>query len=215
MRLVIVRHGRSTANADGVLAGRTAGVALDETGRQQVGRLREPLAAVAPVAAYTSPLERCRETAERAGFPDATVLDELTECDFGGWTGRRLTELAEEDLWKQIQATPSSVTFPGGESMAAMNRRLLDALAELRTRHRGDEVVVVFSHGDPIKAIVADALAVPFDEFQRINISPASVSIVDYSRSTPFVLTVNGDVHALPQLASEGPSVGGGDTAKQ
>lgn len=210
-----MRHGRSTANADGVLAGRTAGVALDETGRSQAETLQEPLARVAPVAAYTSPLQRCRQTAELAGFSDAAVLEELTECDFGGWTGRPLKDLATEELWKQIQAAPSSVTFPDGESMAGMNRRVLDVVAELNARHPGDEVVVIFSHGDPIKAIVADALAVPFDEFQRINISPASVSIVDYSHPRPFVLTVNGDVHALPQLATKGPSVGGGDTVKQ
>lgn len=215
MRLVIVRHGRSTANADGVLAGRTAGVHLDEMGRQQAEALRDPLAAVAPAAAYTSPMERCRQTAELAGHPEATVLDALVECDFGQWTGRPLKDLATEELWKQIQAAPSSVQFPDGESMTAMNQRMLDAMAHLRARHPGDEVVVVFSHGDPIKAVVADALAVPFDEFQRINISPASISIIDYSGRQPFVITVNGDVHALPQLAVKGPSVGGGDAVKQ
>lgn len=211
-KLVLIRHGRSTANAEGILAGRMPGVALDDVGRGQAGGLRDLLAGVRVTAAYTSPVERCRQTAELAGFPDATVLDALTECDYGDWTGLRLEALAREAVWSEIQATPSRVAFPGGETMAEMFRRVTEAAADVAGRHGPDDNVVVFSHGDPIKAILAHAFGMPFDEFQRVHVAPAGVSVIDYRSARPLVLCVNAGGPVAPMLgAVTAPTVGGGD----
>ncbi|MFT3887187.1 MAG: MSMEG_4193 family putative phosphomutase [Arachnia sp.] len=211
-KVVLIRHGRSSANADGVLAGRSEGVGLDDVGRRQCEGLRDLLRGVPVVGAYTSPLQRCRETAALAGFPDAEVVETLTECDYGAWTGRLLKELAAEPAWKDIQARPSTVTFPAGESMAGMADRAASAVGELAARH-AEGVVLVFSHGDPIKAILAHALALPLDEFQRLNVSPAGVSVVEWGER-PMVLAVNAgaDVSGLLGVAVA-PTVGGGDVA--
>ncbi|MBK7821502.1 MAG: MSMEG_4193 family putative phosphomutase [Tessaracoccus sp.] len=211
-KVVLIRHGRSTANADGVLAGRAEGVGLDEVGRAQAAALRRSLDGVPVAGAYTSPLQRCRETAALAGFPDAEPVEELTECGYGAWTGRALAELAAEPAWAEIQARPSSVTFPGGEAMAEMARRSVGAVADLASRHDG--VVLVFSHGDPIKAILADALAVGFDDFQRLHVNPGGVSVIELTPARTMVLAMNvgGDLAGLLG-ASVAPTVGGGDVA--
>lgn len=202
------------ANADGVLAGRAEGVALDDTGREQAKGLADALASLEIAAAYTSPVQRCRETAAAAGLePD--VDPAFTECDYGEWTNRSLVELGVEPLWKEIQTTPSSVRFPGGESMAAMQQRVVAGIDALHQRHGADEVVVVFSHGDPIKAALAHLLGVPFDEFQRIHVAPASVSIAVTATegSRPLVVCVNGNAGSLRHVATSGPALGGGDVA--
>ncbi len=211
-KVVLIRHGRSTANADGVLAGRSEGIGLDDVGRAQADALRAALDGVPVAGAYTSPLRRCRETAALAGFPDAEIVDALTECDYGSWTGRALADLAKEPAWKEIQGRPSTVTFPDGEAMAEMARRSVAAVAELASRHDGG-VVVVFSHGDPIKAILADALAVGLDDFQRLHVNPAGVSVIEKA-PRPMVLAMNlgGDLSALLG-AAVAPTVGGGDVA--
>lgn len=214
MRLILIRHGRSEANAQQLLAGRAPGVELDATGREQAEALAPPLAALELAAAYHSPIRRCEHTAILAGLSDAQPFDGLTECDYGQWTNRALPELAEEPLWKQIQERPSTVRFPDGESMAEMNQRVLAAVTELNRRHPGSDLVVAVTHGDPIKAIVANALAMDFDEFQRLHIAPGSISIIDYAHDKPFVLCVNGEGTALAQLAVQTPAVGGGDSPK-
>ncbi|HJE50422.1 MAG TPA: MSMEG_4193 family putative phosphomutase [Tessaracoccus flavescens] len=213
-KVVLIRHGRSTANADGVLAGRAPGVALDETGREQARTLRSLLAGVDVAAAYTSPIQRCRETAELAGFPDATVLDEVSECHYGEWTGAKLADLVSTQLWTDVQERPSQVSFPGGESMRDMFDRTAAALTSIAERHGAGDTVVIFSHGDPIKAMLAHALGLDRDDFQRLHVNPASVSVVDFSRAAPMVLCMNGggDVAALLK-SSTGPVIGGGDVA--
>lgn len=211
-KVVLIRHGRSTANADGVLAGRTPGIGLDERGREQAAALRAALGGSRFAAAYTSPVQRCVETAALAGFPGAEVVDGLSECDYGVWTGAKLSDLVTEAMWREIQAKPSDVTFPGGEGMLEMSRRAVAAMAAIVGRHPG-ETVAVFSHGDPIKAILADALAIGFDEFQRLHVNPAGISVIDYSGAKPLVLCLNavaGDVPSL--LGDTGPTLGGGDS---
>lgn len=213
-KLVLIRHGRSTANADGVLAGRMPGVSLDDVGRRQAEQLRALLAGAQVTAAYTSPVERCRQTAEIAGFPDALVLEELTECDYGEWTGAKLQSLANEAVWTEIQDTPSRVTFPGGETMAGMFERVTGAATDLAGRHGPEDTVVVFSHGDPIKAILAHAFGMPLDEFQRVHVAPGGVSVIDYRAGQPMVLCVNAGGDIGPMLRSDAtPTVGGGDVA--
>jgi probable phosphomutase (TIGR03848 family) len=198
--LILVRHGRTTANASGVLAGRTTGVKLDELGRQQAAKAGERLAAVRLAAVVTSPLERCRQTAKAilAAQPaEVSALTEkaITECDYGEWQGRALKELAKEPLWRTVQAQPSAAAFPGGESMLTMQARSVAAVrrldAAMSAEHGPDAVWAAVSHGDIIKSILADALGMHLDLFQRLHVDPASISVIRYTDSRPFVLATN------------------------
>lgn len=221
--VILVRHGRTTANATGLLAGRTVGVSLDQVGRDQAGLTGDRLAAVPVVGVVSSPLERCRQTAQfildrQLGNPLTPIDPDLTECDYGHWQGRTLSDLATEDLWSVVQAQPSAVTFPGGESMAAMQARSVAAIrrhdAAFEAEHGAGAVWVAVSHGDIIKSVLADALGMHLDLFQRINVGPASVSIVRYGTSRPSVYATNTDAGDLSWLSTMAPSadapVGGG-----
>lgn len=221
--VLLVRHGRTTANATGVLAGRAPGVTLDAAGLDQAGRTGERLAVVPLVAVLTSPLERCRETADavlarQAGSPAVRVEDRLTECDYGRWQGRALTELAAEPLWSTVQAHPSAVTFPGGESLAGMQARAVAAVREqdaaVEAEHGPGAVWAAVTHGDIVKAVLADALGMHLDLFQRLNAGPASVSVVRYGALRPDVVAVNTEAGDLGWLRSAGgvgdAAVGGG-----
>ncbi len=198
--VLLVRHGRSTANATGVLAGRLPGVHLDDAGVKQAVAVGDRLAGVRLAAAVTSPLERCRETCREIIRPQAETLrasteKQLSECDYGEWQGRPLRELAKEKLWKTVQSQPSAAIFPGGESMRSMQDRAVAAIrrhdARVTAEHGDDAVWLAVSHGDLIKSILADAVGTHLDLFQRIHVDPASVSIVRYSESRPFVLGTN------------------------
>lgn len=192
--LILVRHGRTTANAAGTLAGRTPGVHLDETGRAQAAATGARLAPVTLAAVVTSPMERCRETARaitRGRGVRASTDKGLTECDYGDWTGRPLKDLARERLWRVVQTQPSAVEFPGGESMTAMQARAVAAVRRRDAALGADDTWVAVSHGDVIKAILADALGSHLDAFQRIHVDPASISIVRYTEARPYVLAMN------------------------
>ncbi|GAA0502284.1 phosphoglycerate mutase [Paractinoplanes deccanensis] len=193
--VLLLRHGRTTANATGELAGRRP-VELDDTGRGQARRAGERLSALPLAAVVTSPLIRCRSTVELA-LPGVTpVVDEdLTECGYGDWEGRPLKELAKEDLWPVVQQHPSAAVFPNGEAMAAMSARAVAAVrrwdARITAEHGPEALWLACSHGDVIKAIVADALGLHLDQFQRIVADPASVSVIRYTPTRPFVVRVN------------------------
>lgn len=194
--LLLVRHGRTAANASGVLAGWTPGVGLDETGRAQAQALAGRLAAVPVVRIVTSPLQRCQETAATllAGREVEPLTDErLGECRYGDWTGRELKSLAKEPMWRVVQAHPSAAVFPGpeGEPMRAMAERAVAAVREHDAALEADTVWVAVSHGDVIKAVLADALGLHLDQFQRIVVDPCSVSIVRYTPLRPFVVRIN------------------------
>ena len=213
--VLLVRHGRTTANASGVLAGWTPGVGLDEAGCAQARALASRLAVLPVAAVVTSPLQRCRETAAElvavpgpggAARPEPVTDDRLGECRYGDWTGRSLKDLAKDPLWRVVQAHPSAVTFPGpeGESMPDMQHRAVAAVrahdAAVAAAHGDDAVWVAVSHGDVIKALLADALGMHLDAFQRIVVDPCSVSVVLYTPLRPFALRVNdsgGDLAAL------------------
>jgi probable phosphomutase (TIGR03848 family) len=213
--VLLVRHGRTTANASGTLAGWTPGIGLDDVGRAQAQTLAGRLAAVPLAAVVTSPLQRCRETvAELVGVPGPRgaarpvplVDDRLGEARYGDWTGRPLKELAREPLWRVVQAHPSAVTFPGehGESMLGMQLRAVEAVREhdaaVAREHGEDAVWAAVSHGDIIKSLLADALGMHLDAFQRIVVDPCSVSVVRYTPLRPFALRVNdtgGDLSGL------------------
>jgi probable phosphomutase (TIGR03848 family) len=198
--VILVRHGRSTANADGVLAGRLPGVKLDERGHEQAIATAARLATVRLAAVVTSPLERCKQTAkaitaQQTAPPALATERKLSECDYGDWQGRPLKDLAKEPLWKIVQSQPAAAAFPGGESMRGMQDRAVEAVRRhdrlVEEKHGPGAVWVAVSHGDVIKAILADALGTHLDLFQRIQVDPASVSIVRYTEARPYVLGTN------------------------
>ncbi|GLZ43934.1 phosphoglycerate mutase [Actinomycetospora sp. NBRC 106375] len=205
--VILLRHGRSTANVSGVLAGRSPGVGLDDHGRAQAEKLVDRLAELPLAAAVTSPMQRCQETLApllAARGLEADVDEGLSEVDYGDWTGRKLGELGKEDLWKVVQAHPSAAVFPGGEGLAGMQARAVAAIRRHAVRigaeHGEKALWVACSHGDVIKAAVADALGLHLDSFQRIVIDPCSVSVISYTPTRPFVVRVNdtgGDLSSL------------------
>ncbi|MER6519490.1 histidine phosphatase family protein [Streptomyces sp. NPDC001553] len=214
--LILVRHGRSTANTAGLLAGWTPGVALDERGAEQAAALPGRLAGVPLAAVVSSPLQRCRETLAPllAARPELTehTDDRIGECHYGDWSGRKLSELADEPLMKIVQQHPSAASFPGGESMRAMQARAVDAVREWDARieeeHGGDAVFLMCSHGDIIKSLVADALGMHLDLFQRIHVDPCSVTAIRYTTTRPFVFRLGdtGDFGSLvPRASAETP----------
>ncbi|MFD8208533.1 histidine phosphatase family protein [Streptomyces sp. NPDC059695] len=222
--LILVRHGRSTANTSGVLAGRTPGIALDERGAAQAAALPGRLADVPLAAAVTSPLQRCRETLRplldaRPGLP-LHVEERINECDYGDWSGRKLAELGDEPLMEVVQGHASAAAFPGGESMRAMQHRAVEAVREWNARveaeHGEDATYLMCSHGDIVKAIVADALGLHLDLFQRIHVDPCSVTAIRYTRLRPFLLRLGdtGDFAGFAPREHPGGSgaaeVGGG-----
>jgi probable phosphomutase (TIGR03848 family) len=206
--VLLLRHGRSTANTSGVLAGWSPGIALDERGREQAEATALRLGALPLAAIVCSPLQRCQETVaplvKKTGVRRVTEK-RLGECHYGDWTGRKLGELVKEPMWRVVQAHPSAAVFPGpeGESMAAMAARGVAAIRAWDTRiaaeHGPGAVWVACSHGDVIKAITADAMGLHLDNFQRIVVDPGSVTAITYTETRPFVLRVNdvgGDVAA-------------------
>ncbi len=218
----LVRHGRTSANAAGVLAGWTPGVVLDDKGQEQVLAVGERLAKVPFAAVISSPLERTVQTAQAiidargqtVPRPIPMHLDDrIGECHYGDWTNQPLKILSKHPMWKVVQAHPSAAVFPGdeGEGLADMSRRAVASVREwistLTAEHGDDVSFAVVSHGDVIKAIVADALGMHLDSFQRISIDPASVTVIRYADLRPFVLRVNdigGDVSGFIPAAKPG-----------
>jgi probable phosphomutase (TIGR03848 family) len=203
--VLLVRHGL-TALTGPVLAGRTPGLALDERGRAQAAALAERLRPVPLAAIVSSPLDRCLQTAGAvaAGRDGQApqVDDRLVEVGYGDWTGRPLRELAKEPLWKVVQQHPSAVVFPGagGEALANTAARSVAAIRDWNARLGPDATWLACSHGDVIKAVLADALGLHLDQFQRIVVEPCSVSVVSYLSTRPFVIRMNdtgGDVSGL------------------
>ncbi|MGB9012795.1 MAG: MSMEG_4193 family putative phosphomutase, partial [Aeromicrobium sp.] len=149
---------------------------------------------------------------------DLVIEKGITECDYGDWQGGTLTELGQEDLWNVVQSQQSAATFPGGESLATMQARAVAAVrrhdAELETTHGDHAVWAAVSHGDIIKAILADALGMHLDLFQRLHVDPASISIIRYGTHRPTVLASNthaGDLAWLSVTPStDDAPVGGG-----
>jgi probable phosphomutase (TIGR03848 family) len=207
--VLLIRHGRSSANTDGVLAGRALGVHLDETGQAQAAAVAARVGTVPLAALVSSPLQRCRETARAVAaaqpVPARVRTDRrLVECGYGSWTGRELKKLAKEPLWRAVQQHPSAVTFPDGEPLRDMQARAVTCLREwddrLAAEHGPEAVWAAVTHGDVIKALVADALGLHLDHFQRIVVDPASVSAITYTPLRPFVVRLNdvgGDLAGL------------------
>lgn len=220
MTVILLRHGRSTANTSHVLAGRTPGVELDEVGHVQAKNLVTRFAGLPITEIVRSPLLRCRQTVHPLSLDrdlDPVVDDRLAEVDYGQWTGRPLKELVKEPLWSVVQQHASAAVFPGGEGLAHVQSRAVTAIREhdrrLTEAHGKDVVWIACSHGDVIKSVLADALATHLDGFQRIVAEPASISIVRYTETRPFVLRLNDTGSDLAHLVgSDAPrSAPGGD----
>ncbi|MEU4422358.1 histidine phosphatase family protein [Actinoplanes sp. NPDC024001] len=222
--VLLLRHGRTTANASGGLAGRQP-VELDDTGRAQAARVGERLRELPLAAVVTSPLIRCRQTLQVA-LPQAEPVadDGLIECGYGDWEGRPLKELAKEPLWPVVQQHPSAAVFPNGEAMADMSARAVAAVrawdAKVTAEHGPEAVWLACSHGDVIKAIAADALGLHLDQFQRIVADPASITVIRYTPTRPFLVRLNetGELGSLvppktqdrEKAAESDAAVGGG-----
>jgi probable phosphomutase (TIGR03848 family) len=225
MTVILLRHGRSTSNTAGVLAGRSEGVDLDDKGREQAVGLIDRIGELPIRAVVCSPLLRCRRTVEplaQALCLEPLIEDRLAEVDYGEWTGRKIGDLVSEPLWRVVQAHPSAAVFPGGEGLAQVQARAVSAVREhdrrLADGHGGDALWVACTHGDVIKAVIADAYGMHLDGFQRVNADPASVSVIRYTQLRPFVLHVNhtgarlsGALQAAPPPKSEPKADSQGD----
>lgn len=239
MTVILLRHGRSTSNTAGTLAGRSEGVDLDDHGREQAERVVNRLDGLRIDAIVRSPLQRCGQTVAplaAAHGLEPVIEDRIVEVDYGDWTGKLLKDLVGEPLWKVVQQHPSAAVFPGGEGLAEVQARAVRAIRDhdrrLAAEFGRDAVWVACSHGDVIKSVLADALGSHLDEFQRIVVDPASISIVRYTETRPFVHRVGdlgGDLTAFvpkPESeasdtaetsdggASESDAVPGGSTGK-
>ncbi|WP_027505334.1 histidine phosphatase family protein [Rhodococcus sp. UNC23MFCrub1.1] len=194
MTVILLRHGRSTSNTAGTLAGRSDGVELDDLGREQAERVVARLEVLPLAAIVRSPLLRCEQTVAplaAARELEPVVEDRLLEVDYGEWTGKPIKDLVGEPLWKVVQQHPSAAVFPGGEGLADVQIRAVRAIrdidARLAAEHGADVLWVACSHGDVIKSVLADALGSHLDQFQRIVVDPASISVVRYTETRPFV----------------------------
>lgn len=206
MTVILLRHGRSTSNTAHTLAGRSDGVDLDDHGREQAEGVVARIGDLPVRAIVRSPMLRCERTvgplADALGLQ--SIVDErLTEVDYGAWTGRKISELLKEPLWSVVQAQPSAAVFPDGEGLAEVQARAVATIRErdraLAVEHGADVLWVACTHGDVIKAVLADALGVHLDGFQRITADPASMSVVRYTELRPFVMHIN---HTGPQLSA-------------
>ncbi|MGD8819240.1 MAG: MSMEG_4193 family putative phosphomutase [Anaerolineae bacterium] len=203
MNLLFVRHAVNDWVGER-LAGWTPGVHLNEEGRTQATDLAQRLAEVPLAAVYSSPLERTLETARALAEPhnlEVQVRQDLGEVRYGDWTGRSLEELRKEELWPVVQVYPGGARFPGGESMRESQARIVAEVDRIRDAHP-EQTVVVVSHSDPIKMAVAHYTGVPLDLFQRLSISPASVTAFAFTRFGPRLLCLNHTV-SLPSFEIE------------
>src|SRR3954451_7175757 len=220
--VLFVRHGLTSMTGP-VLAGWTPDVHLDDRGKGQAVALAERLRPVPLTAIVSSPLDRCQETAGAlaVGRTDLAVRtdERLGECRYGDWTGQELKKLAKDPLWKVVQAHPSAAEFPGGEALRDTQARAVDAVRAHNTAFGPDATWVAVSHGDVIKAVVADALGLHLDLFQRIQVDPCSVTVIRFTELRPFLLRLNDTGGGIADLmppkrrrrkASSDAPVGGG-----
>jgi len=207
--LLLVRHGHTDA-AGKRLTGRARGVHLNELGRRQAERLVERLDGVRIDTIVSSPLERCRETAAPLAKARGRAVDvgrAWIEVGYGQWTGRSISQLRRTKLWRRVMFAPSNVRFPGGESLLEVQGRAVDATLDIAARHARGTVVVV-SHADVIRLLVAHLAGMHVDHLQRLSIDTASITAVSISDGFPRLLTVN-DTGDLAVLRSGRGKLGG------
>lgn len=205
--ILLIRHG-ATPTTGQVLPGRAPGLHLSDVGQKQADEVAQRLHGLPLTAVYTSPMERAQETAapiSRHFGLAPQIMDELIECEFGDWTGSKLTDLYKLPEWKTVQQTPSQFRFPAGESFPEMQQRMASALDRIAAAHPG-EVVALFSHADPLKAAVAHIGGTPLDSFQRISIDTASISVAEFNAPPQHhrMVVTNSRTGSLSYLRSVG-----------
>ncbi len=208
--VLLVRHGL-TALTGPILSGWTPGLHLDDRGRAQVASLGERMRAIPVAAVVTSPLERCRETADavlagREPAPPLHVDERVGEVHYGSWTGRPFKELTKDPLWRIVQGNPSAAVFPDGEGLAAMAARAAEAVRDWNARLGQDATYALVSHADVIKSLIADALGLHLDGYQRIVVDPASLTVIQYTALRTFVIRVNDTGGSVDGLIPKPPS---------
>lgn len=193
-RLVFLRHAHSTANESGILSGRLSGVTLSRQGKEQAIALVERIGASSFDQIRISPLERCQQTIEpwlsskfARGVKEFLIDDGLNEVDYGRWSGRKLNSLRREPLWRKVQERPASVTFPDGERMQSAQKRVLASVQECHAKKKNG-IFLLISHGDVIKAAIAQLIGIPLNNFQNLVINPASLSVLDFDGESARLL---------------------------
>lgn len=195
--ILLIRHGENEYVKKGRLAGRLAGVHLNEHGQEQAARLAEKLGDAPLKAVYSSPLERAVETASPLAAAlglEVSIRPGLLETDFGDWTDKTLKSLRRRKLWKIVQGAPSRMRFPEGESFAECQVRIVNELETLADLHRENDLLACVFHSDPIKLAVAYYLGISLDHFQRLNISPASLTGLVLGEGHSRLLFINYDL---------------------
>jgi 2,3-bisphosphoglycerate-dependent phosphoglycerate mutase len=214
--LILIRHGRTSANKQGILAGRNQNLTLDDVGVGTAKKLKKKFSKLEIKHVAASPLARTVDTA-RIIFPNHSIdlQPDLIECEYGDWTGQKISDLAKDPLWEKVQKTPHLVTFPNGESMQEMSDRSIAVINrldnELSQTHGDDFIWAAVSHGDVIKAIIAQALGLELAKFQKIYVDPASVTVLRFFGGDAALVKANdtgdGWVKKLGTLAK--PTLGG------
>ena len=172
---ILIRHGRSTANVDGILAGRTPGFGLHDSGREQAHTVARAFHGITPTSIHVSPLERTLETASIIFGDGFTTADALLECDYGTWSGRRLADLTGDPLWERLHAQPSATRFPHGESIPEVAHRVIEYVGRTSADH-GLHVFV--THADPIMMLAGHAAGAPLDHYQHLDVEPCSITVL-------------------------------------
>ena len=214
--VVLIRHAHSSANAAGILSGQRPDVHLSPQGLAQAKGLIKRLGNIKVHTIHTSPMVRCQETISpwATKFGSRMFVDEgINEVNYGLWTGKKLRTLSKDPLWKLVQEKPSKVIFPKGESMKGMQKRAVKTLLESASES-GKNPAMLVSHGDVIKAMIAYALGMHLDQFQKIVVDPASITILDVSKTGTKVLLMNNSTATISEILNSQPHkrllVGGG-----
>jgi probable phosphoglycerate mutase len=199
--VLLVRHAVTDVTGKR-LSGSIPGIHLSDEGLAQAKRLGERTASLRVTEVYSSPLERCVETAQQVAAPrrlEIKVMPDVEEVGYGRWAGRPIAQLTKTKLWRRIQLLPSSVEFPDGETLIGAQRRVTTAL-DVIARRAPRGVIVVVSHADIIRLALAHYAGVHIDLFQRFTVSPASVSALVLGDRIPRILRIN-DTGTLADLA--------------
>ena len=222
-RLVFLRHAHSVANESGILSGQLPGITLSKKGKGQALHLVERIGSSSFDSIRVSPMQRCEETiapwiksAYSGGLKGYQIDEKLIEVDYGSWSGRKLSRLSREKLWKTIQEKPSAVQFPDGEKMKAMQKRAMHSIEEaLIEKKNGTHLFV--SHGDVLKAVVAGLMKIKLDDFQSLVIDPASITVIDYDGTKSRLLAFNDSsskIAPLTQMEKSTKALLGGGARK-
>jgi probable phosphoglycerate mutase len=216
-KIVLIRHAHSTANAAGVLSGQLPNVHLSKSGQEQAERLAERLGKLTIAEVQVSPMDRCSETlapwlAKYGKGVTVNLEPNLIEVDYGNWSGKKLATLSRAKLWRKVQGQPSAVTFPNGESLAQMQVRAMKTVHDFFATDL--EMTIMVSHGDVIKAIVASSMGMHLDDFQRIVIDPASITILESNGGAIRLTRLNDSDSSVSELlqskSKRGHLLGGG-----